>query len=332
MNGTFQQVECIEQQNGWQGPWTSPEFRVVNHHAFSTISFNIHHFHPWNFLNILMKTSISSGVNHGSSEPFPYSRCVIKSDAEAVASVAKGAIFIAKSGLSRMAWQVIPSGHRPAGRTQQGAMGLVPRFCRSSSPPQINVERCLAMVETYRKFTYHFWQTWDTWNIPTICYPWKWWMQNAQWKELPGPPAGRRTKRLASLVNIKDAVTSRIMTKKVLLSPNLRPAAGCRSLLVKPCGPLKRLAMSSTPDVQKHISGKMVIYHSVLLRPWPLCWSCVPCLSPFLLKSHISVIKNWSYLRYVMAMKGQGLCERVPPNQLLQAGMRLHVGDKDKPF
>ena len=41
-----------------------------------------------------------------------------------------------------------------------------------------------------------------------------------------GPPAGRRTKRFASLVNIKDAVTSRIMTKKVLLSPNLKPAAG----------------------------------------------------------------------------------------------------------
>lgn len=41
-----------------------------------------------------------------------------------------------------------------------------------------------------------------------------------------GPPAGRRTKRFASLVNIKDAVTSSIMTKKVLLSPNLKPAAG----------------------------------------------------------------------------------------------------------
>ena len=37
----------------------------------------------------------------------------------------------------------------------------------------------------------------------------------------PGTPAGRRTKRLASLVNIKDAVTRRIITKKVLLRPNL---------------------------------------------------------------------------------------------------------------
>ena len=35
------------------------------------------------------------------------------------------------------------------------------------------------------------------------------------------PPAGRSTKRLASLVNIIDAVTNKIITKKVLLRPNL---------------------------------------------------------------------------------------------------------------
>lgn len=36
-----------------------------------------------------------------------------------------------------------------------------------------------------------------------------------------GPQAGRSTKRLASLVNIIDAVTNKIITKKVLLRPNL---------------------------------------------------------------------------------------------------------------